>query len=329
MWCARLASMARSARWWANPGARDLRQETCPASSTSPGALPCATPHSSSPRPTPWLPSNCPDHVAAAPGAPKGPRCKALWRLAVGMAGGCCKKAVSRISVGPGARWYCVGRYKKQSTSTPAGIQPAAGCLTDSGPTTVHADSACSTASLASSRLLKNRVGWGMALGRWGGAGHRRSSIQTAVQPPMSLRLMEQSACPSIMAVQVVGGLWSQVTCVMAPSCGCWAIVGSLYRIGQRHSPTPPRRRNCGITERQQAPTRRPCSSASGHRASCSLGHAGSVYAKKLAQCSARVAASKSVRAQGHILAALGDKCPHRLGHGAHVVGGCNHGPAC
>ena len=85
----------------------------------------------------------------------------------------------------------------------------------------LHAPSARSTARLASSRLLKNWVGCGMALGKWDGGGHRRSSVQAAVHPPMSLRLMEQSACPSTLAIQVVGGLWSQVTCAMAPSHGC------------------------------------------------------------------------------------------------------------
>ena len=65
---------------------------------------------------------------------------------------------------------------------------------------------ACSTAALASSRLLKKLMGCGVALGMWAGGCHRRSPIQVAVHPPMSLPLRMQTGCPFRFATQLVGG---------------------------------------------------------------------------------------------------------------------------
>jgi len=51
----------------------------------------------------------------------------------------------------------------------------------------------------------EKRVGCGVALGRWAGAGHNRPSSQLAAHPPMSLGLSEQTGVPSSMAVQPGG----------------------------------------------------------------------------------------------------------------------------
>ena len=53
---------------------------------------------------------------------------------------------------------------------------------------------------------LENRMGCGVALGKCAGGGHSRSPAQVAFQPPMSLPLRVQMACPSTCATQLVGG---------------------------------------------------------------------------------------------------------------------------